>query len=89
MCVLIICQPGCDVIYFKINFIFLIKPFLLHAQKVNTKLEISRERKELLIWNKKHFLIIFEGLSLKQIKKIVLEDESQTLNMTKHIDFQF
>ena len=26
MCIAIVCQPGCDVMKFKINFIFLIKP---------------------------------------------------------------
>ena len=27
MCILIVCQPGCDVTNFEINLIFLIKPF--------------------------------------------------------------
>ena len=31
---------------------------------------ISRERKELLRWNKKHFFINFKGLSMKQTKQI-------------------
>ena len=38
---------------FAINLIFLITPFLLHDQKVNTNNEISGEWKELLRWNKK------------------------------------
>ena len=29
----------------------------------NTKIWISREWKELFSWNKKHFFIVFEGLS--------------------------
>ena len=42
------------------------------------------ENEKNLKWNKKHFIIIFEGLSLKQIKKIFLEGESLTL-MTKNV----
>ena len=37
MCVVILCEPGCVVINFEINLIFLIKPFFLHSQKVKTK----------------------------------------------------
>ena len=37
MSIAIVCLPGCDVIHFKINLIFLIEPFLLHDQKVMTK----------------------------------------------------
>ena len=36
-CIVIVCWPGCDVIYFKINHIFLIKPFFLHDQIIKTK----------------------------------------------------
>ena len=37
-CIVIVCQPNCDVMNFKINLIFLIKPFFLHDQKVKTKI---------------------------------------------------
>ena len=40
MCIAIICYPGCDVIDFEINLIFLIEPFFLHDQKVMTKTSI-------------------------------------------------
>ena len=33
----IVCYPGCDVMYFEINFIFLIESFFLYEQKVKTK----------------------------------------------------
>ena len=33
---------------FEDNLIFIAKPFFLHDQKVKTKTQISRERKELL-----------------------------------------
>ena len=33
MCILIACYPGCGVIIFKINPIFLIKPFLYMTRK--------------------------------------------------------
>ena len=38
MYIVIVCQTGCDVKNFEINFIFLIKLFLLHDQKVKTKI---------------------------------------------------
>ena len=37
ICVVTVCQPGCEVISFEINLIFLIRPFFLHDQKVKTK----------------------------------------------------
>ena len=44
MCIAIVCFPGCDVIIFEINFIFLIKPFL-HDQNVKTKILINLRKK--------------------------------------------
>ena len=38
MCIVIVCEPGCDVRNFEINLIFLIKPFFLHDQNVKTKI---------------------------------------------------
>ena len=66
------------VMNFEINLTFLIKPFFLHDQKVMIKLDYLQQ-KELLRWNKKHFFIIFKGLSMKQITQIFLEGESPTL----------
>ena len=43
MNIAIICFPGCDVIIFEINLIFLIKSF-----SYKTKIQISWEREELL-----------------------------------------
>ena len=37
MCIAIVCDPGCDVMDFEINLIFLIELFFLHDQKVTTK----------------------------------------------------
>ena len=47
MCIVIAFCPGCDVINFEISLIFLIKLFFLHEQKINTKISICVERKEL------------------------------------------
>ena len=38
MCIVTVCEPGCDVINFEINLIFLLMPFFLHDQKVKTKI---------------------------------------------------
>ena len=61
MCIAIVCKPGCDVMNFEVNLIFLIKPFFLHDQKVVTKTKISWERKEFWRWNKKHFSSFLKG----------------------------
>ena len=52
---------------FEINLNFLIEPFLLHDQKVMTKVQISWEQKELLRWNKKHFLLFLKGFQLSKV----------------------
>ena len=62
ICIAIACKPGCDVMNFEVNLIFLIKQFFLHDQKVVTKTKISWERKELLRWNKKHFSSILKDI---------------------------
>ena len=48
MCIAIVRKPGCEVMDFEVNLIFLIKPFFLHDRKVLTKTYIALERKELL-----------------------------------------
>ena len=60
-CITIICKPGCDVTNFEVKLIFLIKLFFLHDQKVETKTKISWERKQFLIWYKKHFSPLLNG----------------------------
>ena len=45
MCIVIVYYPGCDVMDFKINLIFLIEQFFLHDQKVTTKTYIFWEWK--------------------------------------------
>ena len=37
MCITIVCEPGCDVMNFDINLIFLIESLFLHDQKFMTK----------------------------------------------------
>ena len=48
MCLAIVFQPVCGVINFERNFIFLMKPFFKHDQKLNTKSEIPSEQKKAL-----------------------------------------
>ena len=38
ICIVIVFQPGCDVMKFEMNLIFLIKPLILYDQKVKTKI---------------------------------------------------
>ena len=73
---------------FKINLIFLIKPFFLHDQKSQDKnLNILRKKRAFKM-KLKVFFIIFEGLSLKQIKNI-MEGESPTLTKLKKINNKY
>ena len=41
MCIAIVCSPGCDVMDFEINLIFLMEQFFLHDQKDMIKTYIS------------------------------------------------
>ena len=41
MYIVVACKPGCDVMNFEVNLIFLIEPFLQHYQKVVRKIQIS------------------------------------------------
>ena len=69
MCIAIVYLESCDVIYFEINLIFLIKPFFLTDQKVKTKIQISWEWNELLTWAKKH-LSFLKGFYLSKQNKL-------------------
>ena len=62
MCIAIVCKPSCDVMNFEFNLMFLIKPFFLHDQKVETKTKISWE------W-KKHFLSFLKGIQSRKKQK--------------------
>ena len=70
-----LCKPMNDIINYSTS----ICPFESgkngkEAEK-NTKIWISRERKELFRWNKKHFSV-FDGLSFgEKIKNWVLNEE--------------
>ena len=63
MSIAILCKPGCDVINFEINLIFLFKPFFYITKK-------SRQ-KELLRW-KKAFFIIFKGAIQKNVRSKIV-----------------
>ena len=67
MCIVIVCYLGYGVINFEINFILLIKPFLLHDQKVKTALKMKD----------KEFSIIFKKILLKQRKQVLLKGDSR------------
>ena len=45
MCIAIVCYPGCDVIKFKINLVFLIKPFLYITKKSRQKFKYLENKK--------------------------------------------
>ena len=45
MCIVIVCEPGCDVVNFEVTLTFLIKQIFLRDQKVKTKINILRTKK--------------------------------------------
>ena len=45
MCIVIVCFPACDVIYFEINLIFLIKPFFDMIKKSRKKIKYFENEK--------------------------------------------
>ena len=78
MCDVTVYLPGCDVINFEINLVFLIKLFFLMAKMSTQDLNVLRMRRAFTM-KKNAFFIIFKWLSLKQTKQFLLEDESPTL----------
>ena len=79
MFIAIVFFPGCDIINFEINLIFLIKPFFVHDQKVKKKkLNILRTERAFKI-KQKAFFIIFKTF-IKASKPTFLEGESPTLS---------
>ena len=61
MCIVIISFPGCDVMNFKFNLGFLIKPFSYRTKNFRTIIYISSERKESFGWNKRYFSVFLKG----------------------------
>ena len=45
MCIAFVCLPGCDVINFEVNFIFLIKPFFYMTKKSRQKFKYYKNEK--------------------------------------------
>ena len=62
MCIVILCQPGCDVIKFEINLIFLIKPFFpaTWPKSQDKNLNILR-MKQAFKMKKRHFSSFLKG----------------------------
>ena len=63
MCITFVCWPGCEVIQFEINLIFLIEPFCYMTKKSRQKCKYLEKKKS--FWAKiKAFFIICKGLSI-------------------------
>ena len=56
-----------DVINYEINLSFLIKPLFYVTKLFRAKTLMSQEWKELLRWNKKHFLSFLKGFQLPEV----------------------
>ena len=77
MCITNACQPGCDVIKFEIDLIFLIKTFCYMTKKSRQKLNILKTKRAFEV-KKKAFFIIFKGLS---VAKNCLRSESAPITL--------
>ena len=81
MCITIICSPGCDVIKFEINLIFLIKLFCCLTEKSRHKFKYLKNEKS--FWSEikssfHHFKKTFNCQKLSQTWKFVFKN---TLNI--------
>ena len=56
--------PGCDVINFEINLIFLIKSFFYMTKKSRQKFKNFEKEKSFYVWNKTRFLVILKRRSV-------------------------
>ena len=76
MCIAIVCYPGYDVIYFRINLIFLIKLFFYMIKKSRQKSKYLKNKKS-FSGKLKSIFHHFKGLSLA---KNCLRPENVPLN---------
>ena len=66
ICIAIVCYPSCDVIDFKIDFIFLVKPFSCKTKTSKQKFKYL-EKEELLTRNKKYFSSFLKDFQLPKV----------------------
>ena len=59
MCIALVCQPGCDVMNFEINLIFLFKPLLYMTKNAKQKFNYLKNEKSFPV-EKKTFLKDFQ-----------------------------
>ena len=89
MGIVIVCQPGCDVINFEINLMLLIELLFYMTKKSRKKIKNLENKNSFeyeiktIVHCKACLFIVFEGFSLKQIKQIFLEGGSTTLKVPK------
>ena len=79
-CITIVCLPGCDIINFEINLIFLIKPFCYNAKKARQKLKYLENEKsfwgEISIFH--HFWRVFSCQKLSETWQCTFNSDLKT-----------
>ena len=65
----IVCKPGCDVMNFAVNFIFLIKPFFLNDKKPWQKLKYIENKKSFYDEIKSIFHYFLKGFQSSKYHK--------------------
>ena len=79
----IVCFTGCNVINFGVNLNFLTKPVFLHDRKLETKISISWEQREILRWIKKHISSFLKCFQLPKIIGLTVENLFPLLVLNK------
>ena len=78
ICIATVCEPGCDVIIFEVDFIFLIKPIFYIPKSLEKNLNILRTKRAFKV-KQKAFFTIFKGPS---VAKNFFRHESGPLRWT-------
>ena len=79
VCMVILCYPGCDVINFEVNLIFLIKPFFYISKKLRQKFRYLENEKSFSDETKSIFHHFWRDTTEANKNCFFLEGESPTL----------
>ena len=67
MCLAVVCIPGCEVINFEINLIFLIKPSYYINKNTDKNSNMLNMKRAIKVKHEKHFSSYLKGFQLPRI----------------------
>ena len=77
-CIAIVCFPGCEVINFENNLIFLIKSLFYMTE--TSKQKFKHLENELSRWNKRHISPFLKGFQLPKVSDLIQHNCLNTLH---------